>query len=257
MITLDLRVRHYSTEGQTAGRGDEAAFRHVERDIEIPSTQAALVLVDVWHDHYIASHIDRALWIIRNRMVPAITAARRAGMVIVHAPSPPVAEQYPHVRRPSLSGGAPPMELASWPPSDFVRREGAYAAFKRPEGPVMEAAYRRAERYRIHPLVEPEETDWLVVSGDELHALCRERGLLHLVYAGFAANMCIPFRDYGIRAMRKRGYHCILLRDSTTAIEGHDTVAELRATKQAIRELEITDTAVTTSSDHFIRACRG
>jgi len=34
-----------------------------------------------------------------------------------------------------------------------------------------------------------------------------EGGLLHLFYAGFAANICIPFKDYGIRALRARGYN--------------------------------------------------
>jgi len=254
LTTFQVRVRHYSTEGQTRGRGDEAAFGPVERDLEIPIAQAALVLVDVWHDHYIASHLERAQWIVRGRILPTVTTARDAGMLIVHAPSPPVAANYPEVQRPHVE--PPARETPNWPPPDFVRREGPYAAYKRPEGLVMRAAHDRAAGYKIHPLVLPEPGDWLVANGVELHALCRERGVLHLIYAGFAANMCVPYRDYGIRAMRARGYHCLLLRDCTTAIEGHDTVAGTLATKQAIRELEITDQAVTTTSEQLQRALR-
>ena len=50
--------------------------------------------------------------------------------------------------------------------------------------------------------MEPAPEDFVVATGDQLHRLCRDRGILHLFYAGFAANICIPFKDYGIRALR-------------------------------------------------------
>ena len=53
------------------------------------------------------------------------------------------------------------------------------------------------------------------------------RGGLFLFYVGFAANMCVPFRDYGMRAMKDRGYEIILVEDCTTAIEVEDTADEL------------------------------
>jgi hypothetical protein len=51
--------------------------------------------------------------------------------------------------------------------------------------------------------------------------------------------MCVPGRDYGTRAMERRGYNVILLRDCTTAIEGHETIHDEWLTKAAILEHEM------------------
>jgi len=110
-------------------------------------------------------------------------------------------------------------------------------------------------RRQIDPRVLPEPGDFVVVSGAHLQRLCAHRGLLHLCYAGFAANICVPHKDCSVRAFAERGYHCILLRDCTTAVESHDTVHDLSGTRQAIRELELDGKAATTTADAFIRAC--
>lgn len=95
----------------------------------------------------------------------------------------------------------------------------------------------------------------VVATGDQLHRLCKDRGILHLFYAGFAANICIPCKDYGVRAFRARGYNTILLRDGTTASESQVTIADLAGTRQAIRQLEMADVATTVTSAAFVEAC--
>jgi nicotinamidase-related amidase len=122
---------------------------------------------------------------------------------------------------------------------------------------MIAAWAERLEQRRIVPEVEPLSDDFVVATGEQLHRLLQDRGILHLFYAGFATNICIPFRDYGLRAMRRRGYNLILLRDCTTAIETHDTVAELLITRLAIRDFEMMDIAWTATSDDFLQACRG
>ena len=76
---------------------------------------------------------------------------------------------------------------------------------------------------------------WSVVArcaSAELHAACKARGLLHLIYAGFAR------RHYGLRAMRDRGYSPILLRDATSAIETRATIGSLSLTRAVILDIE-------------------
>jgi hypothetical protein len=68
--------------------------------------------------------------------------------------------------------------------------------------------------------------------------------------------VCIPLKDYGVRAFHARGYNVVLLRDCTTAIEGHDTIADMAGTRQAIRELEMAGVVSTITSAAFIRTCR-
>src|SRR5262249_12896445 len=88
---LHLPCRYYRVYTDAAVPCVEANFRRVERRLAIPIGRAALVLVDVWNTHYVASWLARPRGITRARIVPALEAARRAGLAVIHAPSPPVA----------------------------------------------------------------------------------------------------------------------------------------------------------------------
>ena len=83
----------------------------------------------------------------------------------------------------------------------------------------------------------------------------RTRRILHLLYIGFAINWCVLGKDYGIRAMKDRGYNPILLRDATTGVEFPDTLDTLQATELAVREVE-QQHGFTASNRDFLTACR-
>jgi nicotinamidase-related amidase len=100
----------------------------------------------------------------------------------------------------------------------------------------------------------PHPEDFVIATGDQLHRLCRANGIMHLVYGGFAANMCVPGRDYGTRAFATRGYTIILLRDGTTAIEAHTTLDGFGLTEAAIIETEMIIGYTALSTD-MIAAC--
>jgi len=235
----------------------EENFEHRETTLRIPSEQAALVLVDVWDIHPIISHLERTDAITAMKIKPTLEAARAAGLTIVHAPSPPVARKYPQWTRYASDDDLwPESSEPDWPPAEFVRREGPYARFARPPERLQEQWEERLKERRIAAPVEPIADDFVVATGAQLHRLCKDRQILHLFYVGFATNVCIPFRDYGLRAFRKRGYNLILLRDCTTAIETHDTVEDLLITRLAIRDFELMDVAWTTTSEEFVEAWR-
>jgi nicotinamidase-related amidase len=255
---LAIPLRTYHLEPQQGLPCHEVHFHYLERTVSIPARETALVLVDVWARHYVDSYLARAEEIVRTRIVPAVVAARRAGVSVVHAPGLNAARNYPQWTRDYGDNElSPPVPSADWPPPEFRRREGPYAQYRRPQGPVLTKAIEEVREMgrRIDPSVEPQPDDFIVFRGDELHRLCKHHRIVHLFYAGFAANMCLQFKDYGVRAFRARGYHLIVLRDCTTAVESHDTVADLTGTRQAIRELEMEDLAATTTSNAFIRAC--
>ena len=50
------------------------------------------------------------------------------------------------------------------------------------------------------------EKEFVVATGEPLHELARQLGIMHLIYAGFATNWCILNRDYGMWAMAQRGF---------------------------------------------------
>ena len=70
---------------------DEARWRPVERRLDFDVDRSALILVDVWNTNEIGfERFDR---IVRERIKPLVEACRKAGILVVHAPSPPVADK--------------------------------------------------------------------------------------------------------------------------------------------------------------------
>jgi nicotinamidase-related amidase len=258
MHELRLPVRYYRHGTDDGVECLESNFRHEEREWSVPVEQSALVLVDCWAEHFIKSHEANSGRIMRETLLPAVEAARAAGMTIIHAPSPTYVQAYPQWlayasdRELGLNHSPPPDD---WPPPAFRQREGEYAAFKKPHEPKIRDWVQDPSRYRIFEPLGPKPGDFVVATGDQLHRLLKHRKLLHLFYAGFAANICVLYRDYGTRAMAQRGYNVILLRDATVGIEAHDTVDGGWLTLAAIRSIEMMTGHTATAAD-FIYACQ-
>jgi nicotinamidase-related amidase len=251
MAILDLSVRYFqdATPEGVACREENFVRRKVE--MGLPLGQTALVLVDVWDNHFIESWLERATRITEEGVVPVLAKAREVGMTVVHAPSPPIAEQYGQLKQ---HKEAPPSVAADWPPAEFRARAGAYAEFRGPR--AQPPGIPGIPELGMSPLVEVGEEEYVVATGEQLHALAEEEGILHLIYAGFATNWCILNRDYGMRAMARRGYNMILLRDATAGVEFPDTVDVGFATEMAVREVE-QQLGFTASNADFFAACDG
>lgn len=255
MPDLHLTVRYYRHGTDEGSECTEANFSHREREWFVPSEQAALVMVDCWAEHYVRSHQENSGRIMRENLLPAAKAARAAGLTVVHAPSPTWIRAYDRWRPYGPDQPAAGTPADSWPPAEFRRREGRYARYARDPEPKVTAWVKDLSHYRIFEPLGPEPGDFVVANGDELHRLLEERKVLHLFYAGFAANICVLFRDYGTRAMAQRGYNVVLLRDATIAIESHDTIESRALTLAAVRSIE-TLTGHTTTTGELIRACQ-
>lgn len=258
MKDLTLTVRRNREIADPGVPCREENLRLGQMQWRVPVEQSALVMVDCWNEHPLESHLERGGEIAREKILPALQACRSVGMTIVHAPAPQIARKYPQwLMGPGDDAShARPAPPSDWPPAGFRQRTGAYAAYARPREPVLEEWLRTRDPHRgIMDFLGPKGDDVVVETGEQLHRLCRQRGLLHLFYAGFAANICVQFRDYGVRALQARGYNIILLRDCTTAIETAHTREGMWLTEAAILNVEL-KIGVSTTSDELIRACR-
>jgi nicotinamidase-related amidase len=248
---LHIRPRYHRWHVDPGVEWLEANTDYAQLDWTIPLSQAALVLVDVWDRHYLKDAEARAETIIDERFVPLLASARRAGLPVIHAPSPPQAMQHPNW----IGAGHAPKAAASasdWPPAEFRHKSGRYSSYARPDEPREPELTQLRAGLKIHPLVMPVGDEPVVATGDELHQLCRRLGILFLIYAGFNTNACILVRDYGTLAMSQRGYEVILLRDCTTGMESRQTLPTLGQTNGAILLLEMFGQYSTTSDELLV-----
>jgi nicotinamidase-related amidase len=235
---LHLRPRYHRWHVDAGKEWLESNTGYAQLDWTIPLPQVALVLVDVWSNHYLKDAAARAEAIIEERFVPLLAGCRKAGLQVIHAPSPPQALPHPnHVRGPE--NARPATNGDSWPPAAFRGKSGPYQSYRRPSEPREPEVRAVRERLTIHPKACPVGSEPVVATGDELHALCREKGILFLLFAGFNTNACILVRDYGTLAMSQRGYEVILLRDCTTGMESPATQPTLGQTNGAVLFLEM------------------
>lgn len=259
MGTLKLRPRYQRHAVDEGADYVEANFERAFVEWEMDPAEAALVMVDCWDRHPIATHQARAEAICSERIAPVAQACREAGVAVVHAPSPGQARKYPQWTKFACDAdlfGAPG-EPPAWPPEEFRNKDGACAQFAKPAEPALKAWIdAQLEGRRIIDCLEPEPDDFVIATGDQLHRLCRHEGIVHLFYCGFAANMCVPGRDYGMRAFQRRGYNPVLLRDCTSAIEAGSTYGAMALTEASILEVEML-LGFTLTSDELIAACEG
>lgn len=237
-VQLNIRPRYHRWHVDPGVEWLEANTDFAQLDWTIPLPQVALVLVDVWDRHYLKDAEARAETIINERFVPLLAGARRVGLPIIHAPSPPQAMSHPNwigADRPSKSASI----ADNWPPAEFRSKSGQFAAYSRPAEPREPELSQLRAGLKIHPRVMPAGDEPVVATGDELHELCSGRGILFLIYAGFNTNACILMRDYGTLAMSQRGYEVILLRDCTTGMESRHTLPTLGQTNGAVLLLEM------------------
>lgn len=95
MATFTLPVRHTREVTDIGVECREDNFRLGHREWTLPLAQCALVMVDCWDQHVVVSHLERGGRIAQRHILPVLEAFRDAGMLVVHAPSPEVADKYP------------------------------------------------------------------------------------------------------------------------------------------------------------------
>ena len=95
MATLTLPVRHTREVTDIGVECREENFRLGHREWTLPLADCALVMVDCWDTHVVVSHLERGGRIAEQHILPVLEAFREAGMAVVHAPSPGVAERFP------------------------------------------------------------------------------------------------------------------------------------------------------------------
>lgn len=189
---------------------NRAVWEVVETPASWRATETALLLCDVWDQHWSRGATER-LEVMIPRMEAVVRAVRERGARVIHAPSDTMAfyEGHPARERVRSAPAAPPPERNERPdpPLPIDASDGGTD--------TGEQGWHHAWS-RQHPGIGIDaERDGISDNGDEVYNFLVAEGVRHLLIMGVHTNMCVLGRSFAIRAMVRRGMETALVRDLT------------------------------------------
>lgn len=205
-------------------RSRDASNRSTVKRVEWDPRRTAVVLVDLWDDHWCKGAAARVGELTRP-VSAFLSAARSRGLFVIHAPSTTV---RPYDGTPARERArkapfhAPPVPLATaqrwgtawcWPDSG---REGELPIDDSDMGCDCATKCTIREAWtRQHPAVEIRPEDAVTDDGQEVFNLLEERGIQNVLILGVHLNMCVLGRPFAIRQLVGLGKNVVLVRDLT------------------------------------------
>ena len=83
---IHLKVRDFQVANDPEKFDTELDGHYVQKEIEVPISKLALILIDVWAEHPNDGWAERERMNIETKLAPLVNAAREHGMLIVHSP---------------------------------------------------------------------------------------------------------------------------------------------------------------------------
>jgi nicotinamidase-related amidase len=203
---LPLRTRVETFKGS----GD---FDEVTVTRSFNPKESAIILCDVWDKHWCDNATTRC-GELAKKMVPVLAAARKRGVIVIHAPSECMdfykdAPQRKYMAELKKVAPPKPRDLPD-PPLPVDASDGGC-------DDAAPAKEHRAWKQE-NPAIPIEENDYISDNGAEIYSLLKQRGIKNLFVMGVHTNMCVLNRTFAIKQMTKWGIQCILVRDLTDAM---------------------------------------
>lgn len=195
---------------------EEGALVIVNDIQEWNSTETAIIICDMWDQHWCKGASDRVAE-MAPFMNEVVSAARDKGVLIVHAPSECVeyykdyparklARKYENKKAKSLicDDKLESEKDAIWP---IDQSDGGCDCS--PECKLDQPWTKQTD------LIDIADKDAISDSGVEIAGLFREKGIKNVILMGVHTNMCVIGRSFGLRNMVRLGMNVALMRDLT------------------------------------------
>jgi nicotinamidase-related amidase len=244
-ITLHLRTR-------TQPFHDDRPAAEAFLDESIDPALTAIIITDMWDRHWCHGATQRVR-AIAVRVEPLVEQARRAGILIIHAPSDTMSF-YKDAPGRLLAENAP----KAMPPPERKIQDAPLPIDDSDGGCDTPGDHEHKVWTRETPLLHIAPGDVISDSGTEIYNVLRAHRIKTLLYMGVHANMCILNRTFGIRQMTRWGMRCILVRDLTDAMynpASRPHVSHAQGTELVIEFIE-RYWAPTTTSGELLSALR-
>jgi nicotinamidase-related amidase len=228
---LRVSVKERKEEQSQPGK-----WRSVEQTEQIAPKKTAIVICDMWDNHWCHGAVKR-VQTLALRMVPVLDAARRHGVLIIHAPSDTI-DFYKDAPERKAAEAAPAIS----PPESHSIPEGPLPIDFADGGCDTSPPDKYYKAWtRENSLIPIASNDLISTDGSEVYRNLKSRGIETVMYVGVHANICILKRSFALRQMRAWGVHCLLIRDLTDAMYNpHDApyVSHEQGTELVIRHIE-------------------
>lgn len=211
-LRLHLRSREPVAEGSPH-------YRAVTRAAEWKARETAIVICDMWNNHY-CRNAARRVAEMAPRMNEVLNNARARGVLIIHSPSGCM-DKYEGTPQRKLAQSAPPFEtkipLKNWCYLDEQHEAAMPVAVTQPCDD--DGAIRPAVRFfdRQIETLEIKEGDAITDSAEAFY-LMKQRGIKNVILMGVHTNMCVLGRPFGIRQLVYQGQNVVLMRDMTDSM---------------------------------------
>jgi nicotinamidase-related amidase len=236
-VRMRTRVQPFHNTGTEA----DAYF-----DGMIQPSRTAIVITDMWDKHW-CKGATRRVGEIALKMEPVLEQARKAGVLIIHAPSDTM-NFYQDTPARLLARNAPKVT----PPPDLHIEDGPLPIDDKdggcdtPGDKEHQAWTREIATLTIAP------GDVVSDDGSEIYSVLQQHHIDTVLFMGVHANMCILNRSFGIRQLTKWGIRCILVRDLTDAMynpASRPFVSHAEGTEMVIQFIERYWAPTTTTTD--------
>ncbi len=197
------RVRPFSSDD---------TWHEVEVEAEFALAETALLLCDVWNEHWCKGATARVKEMV-PRMNELACSLRDRGVQVIHAPSGTMdayAETTQRLRMTAAPPASPPTELdLTDPPLPIDDSDGGCD--------TGDCEMRQAWSSQ-HAGIEIAELDGISDDGAEVYSLFAQLGVRNLLLMGVHTNMCVLGRSFAIRQMSRWGIRVALIRDLTDSM---------------------------------------
>ncbi len=204
------------TRGRNASAQHTNVFAVVERTMRWDPRHTALVICDMWDQHWCRGATARVAE-MAPRMNEVVRTAREQGALIIHCPSDTLAF-YADTPQRRLAQNAPRVALPA--PVDGWRgldrsREAPLPIDDSDGGCDDDPPCRTGSPWKRQiAAIEIRDGDAVTDSAEALY-LMAQRDIRHVLVMGVHLNMCVLGRPFGIRQLVRQGKEVVLLRDLT------------------------------------------
>lgn len=205
-----------------------------EAEIPIAMEHTAVVVMHAWDSgsrgefpgwYRCVEYLSRAEEICKTVYPELLSTVRESGLKLFHVVSE--GNYYNHLpgykRAVELAGPEPPVpeRVKSDPVLDRLKVfRGDNVFVGRHNEPDVKNGFKRLD---FAPNCRPAGDEGIAESAHQLFALCKESGINHLIYTGFAINWCLLMSPGGMLDMSRRGIMCSAIREAVTAVENKET----------------------------------